>query len=134
LGEIVTELEKQPASGKDYDPEGESDEQEIIRERLIPHPPCLKLSLVRGNDLVIKADHISLGFVHQVFLIAKIDGADPGEPEPNREDCRLVFFSKDSKAAPLIMFSIGDPRSSFYGTKPKNGRIVATSLITSCRF
>ena len=102
MGEIVVELEKQAASGKDYDPEGESDEQEIIRERLIPHPPCLKLSLVRGNDLVIKADHISLGFVHQVFLIAKIDRPDPGKPRPNREDCRLIFFSRDIKA-PLIL-------------------------------
>jgi hypothetical protein len=129
LGEIVAELEKQAASREDYDPEGESNEQEIVRKRLIPHPPCLKLSLVRGNDLVIKPDHITLDLGQQVFLIAEIDGADAGKPWPDREDLRLVFFSKGVKAAPLIMVPISDPRWSFYGTNPKNGRIVATSPI-----
>jgi hypothetical protein len=102
LGEIVAELEKQAASREDYDPEGESNEQEIVRKRLIPHPPCLKLSLVRGNDLVIKPDHISLGLVHKVFLIAEIDGADAGKPGFDREDLCLVFFSERVKA-PLIL-------------------------------
>jgi len=36
--------------------------------------------------------------VQQVFLITKIDGADPGKPGPDREDFRLIFFSKDIKA------------------------------------
>jgi hypothetical protein len=52
--------------------------------------------------MIIKMDHISLGLVQQVFLIPKIDGADPGKPGPDREDCRLIFFSRDIKA-PLIL-------------------------------
>jgi hypothetical protein len=39
--------------------------------------------------------------VQQVFLIAKIDGADSGKPGPDLEDLCLIFFSKGVKA-PLI--------------------------------
>jgi len=94
-------LLKYRAFREEYDPEGEEYEQEIVFERLVLHPPCLKLSLVRGNNGIIKPDHISLGLLQQVFLITKIDGADPGKPGAYLEDLCLVFFSKNIKA-PLI--------------------------------
>jgi len=94
-------LLKYRAFWEEYDPEGEEYEQEIVFERLVLHPPCLKLSFVRGNNGIIKPDHISLGIVQQVLLITKIDGADPGEPGPYLEDLCLVFFSKNIKA-PLL--------------------------------
>jgi len=37
--------------------------------------------------------------VHQVFLITKIDGTDPGKPGPNRKDLCLIFFAEGIKAA-----------------------------------
>ena len=92
---------KYGAFREEYDTNGENYEQEIVFERLIPHPLCLKLSFVRGNDLIIKPDHISLGIVEQVLLITKIDGTDPGKAGAYLEDLCLVFFSKNIKA-PLI--------------------------------
>jgi len=39
----------------------------------------IKLALVRGNNGIIKPDHISFGLFHQILLIPKIDGPDPGK-------------------------------------------------------
>jgi hypothetical protein len=87
-------LLKYRAFGENYDPYREKDEQEIVLERPVLHPPSLQVPFVGRNNGIIKIYHISLGLVHQVFLIAKIDGSDSGKTGPNLADLCLVFFSK----------------------------------------